>query len=412
MSHLPIPLAVLYAGLGGTVLALIVATATNNWSLRVFFLLTLRLAIGWHFLFEGLYKVQSYYAGPTETSRPFTSEPYFKVAPGPLGVKMRKEFSDPEADIAAKVKAPKNIPASEFAQLKAEQQAAECPKVVADLIDAVKGEPEREKKKADEEEAKQLATLQSDQGKEWAKGLAETARKAADKKAEGLNTPAGQDLIVAAKAKYARWVYGVDRRTASIKSMSGDVTLTAPERIEQVEWVKAKAQSVAERQTNGLGGGQGTDAKNVAEWRIAALTAETDLARDADAFIAELQKDLNGGKALIEDAPPPEKRGQLMDRFTMWFLVTVGAFLMGGLFTRVACVLAAGFLVMTYLAHPAFPWYPLPPNTEGNPVFVNKNVIEALALLTLALYPTGRWLGLDAVVLRPLMKYKPEQPVA
>ena len=55
MSHLPIPIAVLYAGLGGTVLALIVATVTNRWSPRVFFLLALWLAIGWHFLFEGLH---------------------------------------------------------------------------------------------------------------------------------------------------------------------------------------------------------------------------------------------------------------------------------------------------------------------------------------------------------------------
>ena len=68
----------------------------------------------------------------------------------------------------------------------------------------------------------------------------------------------------------------------------------------------------------------------------------------------------------------------------MWFLVAVGACLMAGLFTRLACLLGAGFLVMTYLAYPPFPWYPLPPNTEGNPVFINKNVIEALALLALA----------------------------
>ena len=46
------------------------------------------------------------------------------------------------------------------------------------------------------------------------------------------------------------------------------------------------------------------------------------------------------------------------------------------------------------------PWYPQPPNTEGNPLFVNKNVIEALALLLLACYPTGRWLGLDALLSR------------
>jgi hypothetical protein len=55
---------------------------------------------------------------------------------------------------------------------------------------------------------------------------------------------------------------------------------------------------------------------------------------------------------------------------------------------------------MTYLTHPAFPWFPLPPNTEGNPVFVNKNVIEGLALLALATMPTGRWMGLDALIAR------------
>ena len=71
----------------------------------------------------------------------------------------------------------------------------------------------------------------------------------------------------------------------------------------------------------------------------------------------------------------------------MWFLVAVGACLMAGLFTRLACVLGAGFLVMTYLTYPPFPWYPLPPNTEGNPVFINKNVIERLALLALASMP-------------------------
>jgi hypothetical protein len=42
----------------------------------------------------------------------------------------------------------------------------------------------------------------------------------------------------------------------------------------------------------------------------------------------------------------------------------------------------------------------LPPNTEGNPLFINKNVIECLALLVLATFPTGRWMGLDALIAR------------
>jgi uncharacterized membrane protein YphA (DoxX/SURF4 family) len=410
MSHLPIPLAVLYAGLAGTALALFVATATNKWSPRVFCLLALRLAIGWHFLFEGLYKVQTYYTGPTETSRPFTSEPYFKVAPGPLGAKMRKEFSDPEAEIATKVKAPKDIPPADFAKLTVEQQAAECPEAVAKQLDDVMNEPNKERKKIEEAEAKESEKAQTDEAKARVKAQADEARAAADKKAAFLESPAGKEFFVVAKAAYARWVYGVDGRDCKVKFITNDVRMTGPNRLAHLEWVKREAKAAEERETNGLGTGTGTDAKRVAEYRMDVIAAEADLARDANAFIAELKKDLNGGKAVIEETPEPS-RGQLMDRVTMWFLVVVGTFLMGGLFTRLACVMAAGFLVMTYLAHPAFPWHPLPPNTEGNPVFINKNVIEALALLTLACYPTGRWLGLDALVLRPFCKYKGECPV-
>src|SRR5262245_58823637 len=103
ISHLPVPLAVLYAGLAGTILALIVATWQNKWSCRVFFLLALRLAIGWHFLFEGLHKIHSHYVGETQTNRPFSSEPYFAAAEGPLGPTMRRQFGNIDADIAARV---------------------------------------------------------------------------------------------------------------------------------------------------------------------------------------------------------------------------------------------------------------------------------------------------------------------
>src|SRR5215218_7385047 len=105
---LPIPIQVLYAGLGGTVLALIVATATNRWSLRVFCLLALRLAIGWHFLFEGLHKVHSHYVGASETNRPFSSEIYFTAGEGPLAREMRARIGgDPETELKAKL-APQN----------------------------------------------------------------------------------------------------------------------------------------------------------------------------------------------------------------------------------------------------------------------------------------------------------------
>lgn len=435
MSHLQIPLSVLYAGLAGTVLALIVATISNGCSLRVFFLLALRLAIGWHFLFEGLHKVESYYTGPTDTNRRFTSEPYFKVAPGPLGEKMRKEFSDPDAEIAANVKAPEQISPADFAKLSVADQAAKCPPAVATQLDkleenaqnTVKTAAEKALKSADETEAKankdaadaetkglkdaktddEKAKIKktADAARAKAKAAADAARQAAQQQAATYEQ-GGKDLVIAAKAAYARWVYGVDARDCKVKGITGDVPLTAPQRIEHLAFLREKVEAAEKRETDGLGNGTGTDAKRVAEFRLDAVNAASDLARDAQSFIADLKKSLNGGETAKET--PESTRGQLIDRVTMWFLVVVGSCLMGGLFTRLACVLATGFLVMTYLAHPPFPWYPLPPNTEGNPVFINKNVIEALALLVLACYPTGRWLGLDALVLRPFCKYKGE----
>jgi hypothetical protein len=52
------------------------------------------------------------------------------------------------------------------------------------------------------------------------------------------------------------------------------------------------------------------------------------------------------------------------------------------------------------LLNSPFPWLPVSPKAEGNYLFVNKNVIEMLALLVLATLPTGRWFGFDAILSR------------
>ena len=61
-----------------------------------FFLILLRFAIGWHFLFEGIDKVESIRRGPTETSRPFSSEPYLREVSGPLSPYIRQLTGDPD----------------------------------------------------------------------------------------------------------------------------------------------------------------------------------------------------------------------------------------------------------------------------------------------------------------------------
>ena len=87
-----------------------------------------------------------------------------------------------------------------------------------------------------------------------------------------------------------------------------------------------------------------------------------------------------------------------LDWSTRWFLLVVGILLMVGLFTRMSCFAAAVFLLLTFLTQMPLPWIPAPPNSEGNYLVVNKNVIEMVALLVLMTTRSGCWFGLDAVV--------------
>ncbi len=73
-------------------------------------------------------------------------------------------------------------------------------------------------------------------------------------------------------------------------------------------------------------------------------------------------------------------------------MTVFGGLLILGLFTRLASLGAAGLILLFYLAMPPCrvfrkPW------TEHS-FIVNKNLIEVIALLALAVLPSGRWLGL------------------
>jgi uncharacterized membrane protein YphA (DoxX/SURF4 family) len=96
----------------------------------------------------------------------------------------------------------------------------------------------------------------------------------------------------------------------------------------------------------------------------------------------------------------PTTKLEWLDWSTRWVLLVAGGCLLVGLFTRLACLTCIVFLVIEYLSNPPFPWLPVSPKAEGNYLFVNKNIVELLALLVLMTLPTGRWLGLDAILSR------------
>ena len=75
-------------------------------------------------------------------------------------------------------------------------------------------------------------------------------------------------------------------------------------------------------------------------------------------------------------------------------LVLIGAGLMLGLFTQVACVGGIALLTLFYVS--AIPTSGLPePRMEGAYLLVNKNLIELVALIVVFTFRTGTIAGLD-----------------
>jgi thiosulfate dehydrogenase (quinone) large subunit len=82
-----------------------------------------------------------------------------------------------------------------------------------------------------------------------------------------------------------------------------------------------------------------------------------------------------------------------------WSLVIVGLLLILGLFTQAAGWSALALLTLFYVS-----WLPtrgvMEPGAEGNYLFVNKNLIEWMAVAVLLAFRTGRIAGLDLLLSR------------
>jgi uncharacterized membrane protein YphA (DoxX/SURF4 family) len=101
-------------------------------------------------------------------------------------------------------------------------------------------------------------------------------------------------------------------------------------------------------------------------------------------------------------ALPPDKQSQLwqVDQATIWGLVILGSLLILGFCSRLAALGGAVMLVMFYLPVPPWPGVPYPQEMLGpeHSYIINKNLIEAIALLGIAALPTGSWFGVDGLI--------------
>jgi uncharacterized membrane protein YphA (DoxX/SURF4 family) len=327
------------------------------------FLILLRLTIGWHFFAEGFRKLEGSGHVPTVTvigkSKPFSSAGYFREGAGPLAKIIRQEVGDPDEEA--------------LQLLTPDPHTGTPPLLHQEWADYIHHYCD-------------YYSLNDDQ-----RNKAEEAR-------------------IKAEAAVVSWLTSktVDEKNFKAKTQEG--RLPVPLRLEQY---KHKLEELSEPKHSHLVS-IGSDAESV---RLHSVKAEAvrlrvGLLNDLDEYTQDLRKDLekiptreqrqeaeNKGKPPEPQPPAGENTKQKwIDLATMYGLTILGVCLMFGLFTRLSCLLAAGFLVMTYLIHPPFPWLPSAPNNEGYYLFVNKNVIECLALLALATTSSGRWLGLDALI--------------
>ncbi len=90
----------------------------------------------------------------------------------------------------------------------------------------------------------------------------------------------------------------------------------------------------------------------------------------------------------------------MMDFLNVWGLVLVGAGLIVGLFTRVASIAGMVLLAFYYLSHPAIIGVAYAIPSEGNYLWINKNLIELLTLWVIVLFPTWKIVGLDRFVFK------------
>ncbi len=356
------------------------------------FLVLLRLAIGWHFLVEGYEKVESAYVGPTQSAvgatRPFSSAGYLREASGPLRSFFRWQAGGYPDEQALERLAVRPVPEG--------KDPAQVPA------------------------AERMPTALDADWNEYLERFAQHYQLTDDQRKQA------EEVFARSKDRAVKWLLGreglkeienTDFPTATFK-----VKETAPERVNDYRGKLKEIDRVENEELPAFG--KDTSKQHLRTLKADADRLRTELLADLERpMVDDLQTVLTPDQKKLGPVPPAESvspgdwipqraeavigrapaapappRVAWVDWSVRWGLLIIGVCLFAGLFSRPAAVAGAVFLAMLYLAMPPFPWLPENLRAEGHYLFVNKNLIEMVALLALATVPTGRWFGLDGLV--------------
>ena len=105
---------------------------------------------------------------------------------------------------------------------------------------------------------------------------------------------------------------------------------------------------------------------------------------------------VTGPEKLPVPLPFVKSRTQFLDMAVTYGLSAIGLCLLLGFCNRLACLGGGAFLISVLMTQPPWPQiYPPAPAVVGHALIVDKNFVEMVAIFTLAALPVGRWAGLD-----------------
>ncbi len=88
----------------------------------------------------------------------------------------------------------------------------------------------------------------------------------------------------------------------------------------------------------------------------------------------------------------------IIDFLNVWGLILIGLGLILGLLTKISLWSGVALLAMYFLSHPPFIGVEYGMPSEGSYMFVNKTLIEMIAMVVLVYFPTGRYIGIDRFI--------------
>lgn len=400
--------------------------------LAVALLVLLRMSIGWHLFYEGIWKL-----GTQKTSTPWTSEGYLKNSTGPMRNTFRKMTGDPndlnwldydtmsakwddwrdrfvthygvdKAKVDRLLDGPESGFSVPLAELPPDLDFDELAKGAGVVKDAIKYDAKAKKLVVDGK----LHLLPTEQAK-LLDAVNQLKKKATDGSAfdpliKAINDVSRQSSKLAFRERLAATLKGDPDRVGIVQKSKKD----GDEDVVVVVGEAKYYRSLIDRYEANY-----AKAKTKFEWDH--LERQwTDLQKTRSSLVnpvKALEKDLfdEAGKLLTAEQMaagpllPPVTEISKINWRTMWSLTIFGLLLMLGLFTRLAALGGAGLLTLFYMAMPPWPGVQEIASIEHN-LIINKVAVEAIALLALATMPTGKWFGLDAAISALLARRKKE----